>query len=485
MRYAVLLLFFASFGLIYYLFVITPTGFVPSEDKGTFMVSMNLKPGSSIERTTDVRKVVEKIVADIPGVADVIAVDGYNIISQTLDGSSAMMFVTLIPWDQRTAPGMDVESIIKQVFVRTAKISDASVVALNMPGITGLGNVGGFDFRLQDYLAGDMETFTSYAQTIIAEANADPRISRAFTVYNPSYPMYSLDIDRKKANALGVDIATLFGTLQIYFGSFYVNDFTKFGKVFRVFVQADKRFRSEKNDINKIYLKNKQGKMVPISALLTIRDRLGPQNISHYNLYRSIQINGDAAEGYSSGEAMAAMEEIAARVLPTSFGYSWSGMSFQEKLSGNAQSLVFIFVALVVFLVLSAQYESWILPLMINLKWNIFSGLATTAKTEQAKLALLQSRSSFDDARLLIRQEASNAQISLLKSYANVRLSQALSEAAKEKFGQAQKRYENGLSDYIELQEARQGYINANAKLVSNYYDYFIAVATLDRAIGR
>jgi len=212
MRYAVLLLFFASFGLIYYLFVITPTGFVPSEDKGTFMVSMNLKPGSSIERTTDVRKVVEKIVADIPGVADVIAVDGYNIISQTLDGSSAMMFVTLIPWDQRTAPGMDVESIIKQVFVRTAKISDASVVALNMPGITGLGNVGGFDFRLQDYLAGDMETFTSYAQTIIAEANADPRISRAFTVYNPSYPMYSLDIDRKKANALGVDIATLFGT---------------------------------------------------------------------------------------------------------------------------------------------------------------------------------------------------------------------------------------------------------------------------------
>ncbi len=367
MRYAVLLLFLASFGLIYYLFVITPTGFVPSEDKGTFMVSMNLKPGSSIERTTDVRKVVAKIIADIPGVADVIAVDGYNTISQTLDGSSAMMFVTLIPWDQRTAPGMDVESIIKQVFVRTAKISDASVVALNMPGITGLGNVGGFDFRLQDYLAGDMETFMSYAQTIIAEANADPRISRAFTVYNPSYPMYSLDIDRKKANALGVDIATLFGTLQIYFGSFYVNDFTKFGKVFRVFVQADKRFRSEKNDINKIYLKNKQGKMVPISALLTIHDQLGPQNISHYNLYRSIQINGDAAEGYSSGEAMAAMEEIAARVLPNSFGYSWSGMSFQEKLAGNAQSLVFIFVALVVFLVLSAQYESWILPLMILL----------------------------------------------------------------------------------------------------------------------
>ena len=367
LRYAVLLLFFGLIGLIYYMFATTATGFVPSEDKGLFMVSMNLKPGSSIERTVDVRKEVETIVAKIPGVADVIAIDGYNIITSTLDGSAAMMFVTLIPWDERQEKGMDVESIINQVFVKTAGISDANVAAFNMPGISGLGNVGGFDFRLQDYLAGDLDTFMSYAGQIIKEANADPRIGRAFTTYNPSYPMYAIDIDRKKANALGVDVATLFGTMQTYLGSVYVNDFTKFGKVFRVFVQADKAYRSDKRDINKLYVKNKQGKMVPMSALITVREEIGPQNIPHYNLYRSIQINGAAAPGYSSGQAMEAMEEIVQRVLPSSYGYDWSGMSFQEKLAGNAQSVIFIFVALVVFLVLSAQYESWILPLMILL----------------------------------------------------------------------------------------------------------------------
>jgi len=366
-RYAVLILFFGLLGLIYYMFATTPTGFVPGEDKGVMMVAINLKPGSSIERTVDVRKEVADIVADIPGVSDVIAFDGYNVITKTLDGSAGAMFLTLKHWDERTAPGMDVGSIIREVFKRTAHISDANVAAFNMPGITGLGNVGGFDFRVQDYLSGDMDTFLAYTQEIIKQANADPRIERAFTTYNPNYPIYSIDIDRKKANALGVDVATLFGTMQTYLGSFYINDFTKFGKVFRVFVQAEKEFRSDRSDIKKLYVKNRQGKMVPMSALVTIREGTAPQNIAHYNLYRSIQINGTAAPGHSSGEAIAAMEEIAERVLPITYGYDWSGMSYQEKLAGNAQSVIFIFVALVVFLVLSAQYESWILPLMILL----------------------------------------------------------------------------------------------------------------------
>ncbi len=366
-RYAVLVSFFGFLALIYYLFATTATGFVPAEDKGTFFVSMSLKPGSSLERTMIVRKEAEKIVADIPGIAEIIAVDGYNIITSTTDSSAGMMFVTLKPWGERTAKGMDVESIIKQVFARTESISDANIVAFNMPGISGLGSVGGFDFRLVDYLAGDIDIFMSYAKRIIEEANKDPRIERAFTIYNSSYPMYIIDIDRKKANALGVDIATLFGTMQIYFGSYYVNDFTKFGKVFRVYVQAEKSFRSDKNDINKLFVKSKLGKMVPMSAMVTMKKQLGPQNIPHYNLYRSIQINGSAAEGHSSGEAMTAMEEIAKRVLPSTYGYEWSGMSLQEKLAGNGQIAIFAFVALAVFLVLAALYESWILPLMILL----------------------------------------------------------------------------------------------------------------------
>jgi len=345
-RYAVLTLFFALLGVIYFMFISTPTGFVPSEDKGVYMIAINLKSGSSIERTVDVRKEVEEIIAGIEGVKDVIAIDGYNVITGSLDGSAGAMFVTLDHWDDRTAPGMDVESIIRQSFAKTAHISDASVAAFNMPGITGLGAVGGFDFRLQDYLSGDMDTFMHYAQQIIKEANADPRIGKAFTTYNPSYPMYEIKIDRKKANALGVDVATLFGTMQTYLGSFYVNDFVKYGKVFKVFVQAKKEFRSDKRDINKLYVKSKKGMMVPMSALITVKEQLGPQNISHYNLYRSIQINGAPAQGYSSGDAMAAMEEVAARVLPNTYGYEWSGMSFQEKVAGNGQILVFFFVAL-------------------------------------------------------------------------------------------------------------------------------------------
>ena len=367
LRYAVLALFFALLAVLYFMFITTPTGFVPSEDKGVYMVAINLKPGSSVERTVDVRKEVEKIVADIPGVSDVIAIDGFNIITSSLDGSAGAMFVTLDHWDDRTAPGLDVESIIKQTFIKTAHIADANVAAFNMPGISGLGSVGGFDFRLQDYLSGDMDTFMHYAEQIIKKANEDPRIANAFTTYNPSYPMYEIKIDRKKANALGVDVATLFGTMQTYLGSLYINDFVKFGKVFKVYIQADKAYRSDKSDISKLYVKSKLGKMVPMTALIEIKEQMGPQNISHYNLYRSIQINGAPAEGRSSGEAMAAMEEIAEEILPNGYGFEWSGMSYQEKVAGNGQILVFFFVALVVFLVLSAQYESWILPLMILL----------------------------------------------------------------------------------------------------------------------
>ena len=367
LRYGILLVYLGLLGVIFYMFSVTPSGFVPSEDKGALMVSINLKPGSSIERTEEVRKEVNDIVSAIPGVSDVIAIDGYNIITSTLDGSAGMMFVTLAPWDQRKAPELGIDAIIRQIFAKTASISDASVAAFNLPGIPGIGAVGGFDFRLQDYLAGDMGTFMGYAYEIIKQANADPRIGRAFTTYNASYPMYRIDIDRKKANALGIDMAELFGTMQTYLGSYYVNDFTKYGKVFRVFVQADKAFRSEKNDINKLFVKNVYGEMVPVRAVAEIREEIGPQNIPHYNLYRSIQINGSAAPGYSSGQAMAAMEEIAARILPGSYGYEWSGMSKQEKIAGNAQVYVFSFVVLVVFLVLAAQYESWILPLMILL----------------------------------------------------------------------------------------------------------------------
>lgn len=364
-RYFMIIVMGGIFYFMYYLFSITPTGFVPSEDKGMLMVSVNLKPGTSLSQTMQTRKKVEDIIYGIDGVENIVSVEGYNIITSSMDGSALAMFVSLKDWSERTTDENSAFGILRQIKQKTAGVSEANVAAFNLPGIPGVGNVGGFDFRLQDYLSGDLNTFEHYAQEMIKEAYADPRIAYAFTTFATNYPMYDIKIDREKANALGVNMADLFTTMQVYFGSVYINDFTKFGKVFRVFVQADKEFRSSKEDIDKLFVKNVNDKMVPLNVILQVKEMIGPQNLTHYNMYRSIQINGAAAPGYSSGDAMDAMQEIAEEILPETYGYEWSGMSYQETLAGNTQIYVVFFVLLVVFLVLAAQYESWILPLMI------------------------------------------------------------------------------------------------------------------------
>ena len=366
-RYLMVAVFGSVFYLTYYLFSITPLAFVPSEDKAVCMVSANLLPGTSIKETGKIRKKVEEIIYKIPEVKNIVSLEGYNIITSSLDSSAVAMYVTLKDWSQRAEKGSDVESVIKKIQKTTASITEAKVAAFNLPGIPGIGSVGGFDFRLQDYLSGSLENLEYYAHKLIEEAAKDPAIAYVFTTFATNYPMYDLVLKRDKINALGVNMADLFSTMQAYFGSVYINDFTKFGKVFRVFMQADRDFRSSKEDINKLFVKNKDGKMVPLSAIITVKEVKGPSNLTHYNLYRNIQLNGVSAPGHSSGEAMNAMEKIAKRVLPKQYGFEWSGMSYQEKLAGNAQIYVVIFVTLVVFLVLAAQYESWILPLMILL----------------------------------------------------------------------------------------------------------------------
>lgn len=364
-KYVMLLIMVGLFYFTYYLFTITPTGFVPSEDKGVCMVSVNLKPGTALAQSSKVRKSVEEIIYKIDGVENIVSVEGFNIITSAMDSSAMAMFVSLKDWDERTTKENSIDGIIHLIKKNTAGIDEANIAAFNMPGIPGVGSVGGFDLRLQDYLSGDLETFEYYAKEVIKAAFGDPRIAYAFTTFATNYPMLDIEINREKVNALGVNMSDLFTTMQAYFGSVYINDFTKFGKVFKVFVQADKEYRSSKDDIDKLFVKNNQNKMIPLNAILNFKEIIGPQNLSHFNMYRSIQINGAAAPGYSSGDAMIAMDEITKKVLPSTYGYEWAGMSYQETLAGNAQIYVVIFVLLVVFLVLSAQYESWILPLMI------------------------------------------------------------------------------------------------------------------------
>lgn len=367
MRYVIVCVFAGLLWFTYHMFAVTPTGFVPEEDKGAFIMMFNLKPGTALGRTTEVRKELEKILKDVPGVADLVIIDGYNMLSGTLDSSAGAGFISLAPWEERQSPELSINAIIGQVNKRGATIADATVAAFNLPGIPGLGSVGGFDFRLQDYLSQDLNTFVGYAYKLVAAANADPRIGKAYTTYSPNYPIIDVAIDRRKAAALGVDIANIFATLQSYMGSIYVNDFTKYGKVFRVFVQADQNYRSEIMDIGKLFVKNYRDEMIPLAAVAKLKKMIGPADLPHYNMYRSITINGGAAPGYSSGQAMAAMEELSAQILPKdgSYGYDWSGMSYQEKLAGNQKIYVFTFALIVVYLVLAAQYESWILPIMI------------------------------------------------------------------------------------------------------------------------
>ena len=364
-KWLIVVLFVLLIGYTGYVFKTIPTGFVPEEDQGIALVGYMLKPGSAIVETERIAERIEKRLKSIKGIREVTTINGFNIVNGSMDPSSGVKFITFDPWEERDPLTEDVRAIIQNIFAKTADLTDAKIFAFNLPGIPGIGSVGGFDFRIQDYMASDIVQLQNYVNQVIAEANKDPRISVAYTTFNASYPMYYIDFNREKINALGVNMADIFTTMQTYLGSYYINDFTKFGKVFRVYAQAKKEFRSDKADISKLFVKNDNGDMVPLSALIRIESMNGPQSIMHYNLYRAIQVNGAAAAGYSTGDAMNAMEEIAHRVLPREYGFEWSGMSLQEKTSGSSTVMTFVFVLIVVFMVLAAQYESWILPLMI------------------------------------------------------------------------------------------------------------------------
>ena len=364
-KWLVVLSFVFLIAYTVHIFSVIPTGFVPEEDKGVALVGYILKAGSSIVQTEKISQEIEKRLASIKAIEDVTTVQGYNIITGSLDPGSGITFITLKHWDERDAKTENVNAIIRQIMQKTASISDAKIFAFNLPGIPGLGIAGGFDFRVQDLMASDIKQFEYYVSELIKAANQDPRIALAYTTFSASNPMYYIDFNREKINALGVNINDVFTTLKVYLGSVYINDFTKYGKVYRVFAQAKKEFRSDKHDISKLYVRSQTNEMVPLSAIISINEIMGPQNITHYNLYRSIQINGVAASGYSSGDAMAAMEELQKKIMPKEYAAEWSGMSLQEQISGNSTVITFTFVIIVVFMVLAAQYESWILPLMI------------------------------------------------------------------------------------------------------------------------
>jgi len=363
----VLIGFGATLLLVVYLLKMVPTGFIPDEDAGYLFVLLQGPEGASLERTKRVTTNVEDIVRDIKGVEDIITIGGYDVIRATTDSSFSSLIVVLAPWDERTSSDRSMGSIMRQIFAKTSNVSEVNVFPFLPPAIRGLSTAGGFQFMLEDLEGGDINRLMSFANQIIEKGKKRPELARLSTSFKTNYPQFYIDLDRTKAMTLGIEISDVFAVLQANLGSYYVNDFNKFGKVYRVFVQAKEDIRVEKSDISRLYVRSKIGQMVPLSALVQVNEIKGVQTITHYNLYRSIEIDGTPAPGYSSGQAIAVMEDVADSILPDGYSYEWTGLAYQEIKAGSLAPLIFALAIVFVFLFLSAQYESFSMPLMIML----------------------------------------------------------------------------------------------------------------------
>ncbi|MDO9710915.1 efflux RND transporter permease subunit [Paracraurococcus lichenis] len=355
-------------GLAFAIFTIgskTPQGFLPQEDQGTFFVQVQLPQAASLSRTRAAVEQVEGILKQIPAVENVLAIVGFSLIDQGAQSNSAFMVARLKSFDQRTNPADSVFASIGRVFRAGAGVRTANVVAFNLPPIIGLGTGGGFEYQLQDLQGRDPAELGSAMLGLVVAANQDPRLQQVFSTFSATNPSIFLDVDRDKAQALGVPISAIFQSLQASLGGYYVNDLNLFGRTWQVNIQAEAQDRDDISDIWRIRVRSSSGVMVPLRALADIRIVVGPQTISRYNNYRSVLINGSPKAGVSSGDALAAMEQLSARVLPAGYSFEWTGTAYQEKLAAGQTIYVVALAVLFAYLFLVALYESWTIPIPV------------------------------------------------------------------------------------------------------------------------
>ena len=356
------------------LFKITPTGFVPEEDQGAFFVEVKLPDGASVNRTSVVSTEVEKILKDIPGIADLSTVVGYSFIEGLAKSNSAYIIALLEPFSERAEPSMDVKSIIQQVFQRGASLPEALVIAVNIPPIIGLGSTGGFEYQLNDLRGGQITDLSAVAGAMVFAAKDVPELGNVFTVFSANTPQIYLDIDRDKVQTLGIELSDVFAALQTILGGYYVNDLNLFGRTWQLNVQGDQQFRNAVTDINRIHVRNSSGDMVPLSTIVTAQSVLGPQSIARYNNYRSVTLNGSPAPGVSSGVALNAMEELSAKTLPDGYGYEWTNIAYQEIQAGGQTPIILALAVLFAYLFLVGLYESWTIPIPVLLSTSVGVG---------------------------------------------------------------------------------------------------------------
>ncbi|MCC5919573.1 MAG: efflux RND transporter permease subunit [Cyclobacteriaceae bacterium] len=352
-------------GMIFYL---QPTGFIPTEDEGRVFITFELPEGASTERTVTVLESMMEILQETEEVAHFSALAGLNVVTFTFKSNSGTIFTQLTPWEDRTGKNQDVKSIREKLLKRFEALSDAEVVIIQPPAIPGLGTTSGFSFVLQEKSGNrPIREFESDMRSFIEKANEKEEISGAFSFFSANYPAYQINLDREEAQKKGVPIGEVFTTLQTFLGSFYINDFVIYGRSFRVVAQADTAFRDEIEKVNQFYVRNQEGREVPLESLVSFEKIQNAPLISHYNLFRSILINGDAAPGFSSGQAIAALREVADKELPSGYSYEFSGLSREEKAGDGSAVLIFGLSLFFVFLCLTALYESWSVPMSVLL----------------------------------------------------------------------------------------------------------------------
>jgi HAE1 family hydrophobic/amphiphilic exporter-1 len=358
----VLLCIFVGTG---WMFQTKSTGFIPTEDSGMFIAGVTLPEGASSARTDAILENLDnEIREEFPEIKYVTTISGINILNRSFKSNGATLFVSLHPWSERKRTSSD---IVQAIMAKYRGYSKATILAVTPPAIPGLGSTGGFSLLVQDLQTIDIKEFEATVGKFVAAVNQRPEIGMAYTLFNSNTPNYKLEVNREQAKRMGVPVSSIYSTISSYLGSSYINDFTKYGRNFRVVTQADTEYRMGIEDINKLYVNNVQGNPVPLNTLVNYNLVTMPSIINHYNIFRSIEVSGSAAPGYSSGDAIRALEEVAAETLPAGFDYQFSGLSLQEKQSGSKTIQIFALCILFVFLLLASLYESWSVPFSILL----------------------------------------------------------------------------------------------------------------------
>jgi len=346
---------------------ITPSGFLPSEDQGGFFVAIGLPDGASVARTSSVVSQVEKNIIKMPGVADTFAIVGFSILDNAQESNSGFMFIRLKPFADRTTTQTQINAMIGQVFGMGAGIRSANVLAFNLPPIIGLGTAGGFEYQLDALQGQDPNELNSALNGLVGAAHADRHLGPVFSSYSASNPSLFLDIDREKAQSLGLNMSDVFAALQATLGGVYINDFNLYGRVWQVNIQGESFDRSDIPALWQIYVRNKTNEMVPLRSIADVHIKLGPQIINRYNNYRSVTINGSPAPGLSSGQAIAAMAQVSAHTLPAGYSYEWTGTAFQEVAAAGQTGTILALAVLFAYLFLVGLYESWVIPIPVLL----------------------------------------------------------------------------------------------------------------------